>query len=70
MKSWNFKIVRAVSTALSLASTVVLIYGVGFSAGYDAREWVVSDFDFYHRLNGVHLGITIGLIVSAVGAMA
>jgi hypothetical protein len=69
MKSWNFKIARAISIALSVASTAALIYEIGYSAGSDAGEPVVSDFDFYHRLNRLHLGITIGLIVTAVGVL-
>src|SRR5262250_713994 len=66
MKKWELKLVRASAIVMSTSSAVLLIYQIGYAAGFDAGQVAISDFDFYHWLNRLHFGITLGLIVSAI----
>jgi hypothetical protein len=67
MNNWDFKLVRAAAIVVAFTNAVTLLYEVGFAKGYDAAGTVVSDFGFFHWLNRLHLGITTGLIITAVG---
>ena len=69
MRRSHLNIIRALMIILAVANVIFLIYRVGYAGGYDAAPSgaAVSDFDFYHWLTRLHFGITIGLVVSAVG---
>ena len=58
-----------VVSAIAAISFLLLVYGIGFSAGYEASPAgnPISDFDHYRWLNLLHLPITIGLVGVAVG---
>jgi hypothetical protein len=65
--SWHFQLIRALALLLAFTSSIMLLYEIGFARGYDAASASVSDFDFYHWLSRLHLSITLGLIITAVG---
>jgi hypothetical protein len=67
MNTWQLKLVRICSIVMSMSNVVLLIYRIGYASGFDAAQFALSDFDFYHWLNRLHFGITMGFIVSAVG---
>jgi hypothetical protein len=67
VSSWDFKLTRASALLLAFTNSITLLYEIGFAKGYDAAAGPVSDFDFYHWLSRLHLSITLGLIVTAVG---
>jgi hypothetical protein len=68
MRQSRFTLCIVVGTIAGF-SLLLFVYGIGFSAGYEASPTgnPTSDFDYYHWLNRLHFAITIGLAVITVG---
>jgi hypothetical protein len=75
---WDFSLAIGLSTFIAVLSTLFIAYSFGYVEGRDKLETMSLDtcntcmhmFDggnFYRTLNALHLGVTLALIIVAVG---
>jgi hypothetical protein len=75
---WDFGLAISLSTFIAGTSTLFIAYSLGYVEGQDKFETlyrttcntcinITGGGNFFHTLNALHLGITLALIISAVG---
>ena len=76
LPSWDFKVAIISAILVATSSTLLAAYNIGYVKGQDGFEamskiacspGIYMNGDFLYKLNALHISITAGLIISAIG---
>jgi hypothetical protein len=79
--SWDFRLAVGIASLVAIISALSLTYNAGYLNGQDKYEtlyrttcntctYITDGGNFFHTLNALHLGITLALIIGAVGLLS